>query len=120
MHTNLHHEHLVFVGTQQYIVVIAEAMQCTHNGLGFNNALCMILNYLSEDGLELHEMKYAHLPETCCQMLTNDYGQWLSSKCALQCINLVVVVPFGTTTGVTLMSLISLANPTWIVPFIFP
>ena len=77
MHTDLHNDHLVFTTAQQYIVIIAEAMQCTHNGLELKNTWCILLNYLLEDGLELHEMQYAHLPELCCQMLTKSDGQWL-------------------------------------------
>ena len=77
MYTNLHDDHLVFTTAQQDLVFIAGAMQCTHNGLELNNTLCILLIYLLEDGLELHEMQYAHLPESCCQMPTNYDGPWL-------------------------------------------
>ena len=77
MHTNLHNASCVFVGAQRHLVFIAEAMQCTHNGLESTNTLCMTLNYLLEEGLELREMQYAHIPEACCRILTKYYGQWL-------------------------------------------
>ena len=77
MHTKLHNDHLAFTTAQQYLGFAAGAMQCTRNGLELNTMLCMILNYLLEDGLELHEMHHAHMPELCCQMLTKYDGHWL-------------------------------------------
>ena len=84
MLTNLHSDICVSVWAQQYLGFIAEALQCTHNHIELNNTLCILLNYLLEEWSELHEMQYAHLPPTCCQMLTKCHGQWLECKCALQ------------------------------------